>query len=121
MGRYAVSVAEAMRRAPRGDYLPPGQRARAAEDVPLQLGHRATSSQPSTVATMLELLDARPGDRVLVSAMAPSMPEPLVEQLADDGRLVVPVRGRMVVVDRVGDEVRTREAPGWYRFVPLQV
>ena len=37
----------------------------AGLDAPLPIGHGQTNSQPSTVRTMLELLDVQPGDRVL--------------------------------------------------------
>ena len=60
-----MSVAEGMRRAPRADYLPPSLRSLAHEDRPLSLGDGATNSQPSTVAALLDLLDVRPGHRVL--------------------------------------------------------
>ena len=36
-----------------------------------------------------------PYDRILVGASAPSVPEPLLEQLADNGRLVIPVGNRL--------------------------
>lgn len=189
-GAAAERVVAALRAAPRAAYLPADLRHRAEEDIPLPLGHGATNSQPSTVTAMLELLDPRPGDRVLdvgagsgwttallahlvgprgevlgvelvpdlarvaagriaaagltwarvevpapgvlgapqrspfdrilVSAMAGQVPQPLVDQLADRGRMVAPVQGRMLVLDRDGDEVRRREAPGRYRFVPLR-
>ena len=46
------------------------------------------------------------------------MPEELVDQLGDDGRMVAPVNGTMVVVARSGmDRVITEH--GRYRFVPL--
>lgn len=184
------TVAQAMQAAPREDFLPPALRDRAGQDVPLPIGHGATSSQPSTVATMLRLLDVRPGhrvldvgagsgwttavlarlvgasgsvlgveleaplaqeaerrlrraglaqasvrtavpgvlgwpegapyDRILVSAMAPRWPQELVEQLVDGGRLLVPLDGRLVLARRRGRRVHRREAPGWYRFVPLR-
>ncbi|HJQ05925.1 MAG TPA: protein-L-isoaspartate O-methyltransferase [Nocardioides sp.] len=59
-----------------------------------------------------------PYDRVLVSADAPSLPEDLVDQLAPDGVMVVPVAGEMLRVTRTeeGPEV---EAHGRYLFVPL--
>jgi protein-L-isoaspartate(D-aspartate) O-methyltransferase len=59
-----------------------------------------------------------PYDRILVSAEARSMPQALVDQLADDGRIVVPVRGTMILGVRHGDELGTSEH-GSYRFVPL--
>ncbi|MDJ1370512.1 protein-L-isoaspartate O-methyltransferase family protein [Gulosibacter molinativorax] len=59
-----------------------------------------------------------PFDRILVSAEARELPEQLVEQLAVDGRMVIPVRSRMLLVtkDESGIEV---SAHGAYLFVPL--
>lgn len=64
--------------------------------------------------------DRAPFDRILVSAMASRTPQELVDQLDEDGRMVLPVQGRMVVVDRRGGVVRSHEAAGHYRFVPLR-
>lgn len=61
----AADVAEAMRELARERFLPPEQRARAAEDHPLPLWHGQTSSQPSTVSFMLRLLQVPVGARVL--------------------------------------------------------
>lgn len=61
----AAEVADAMRELARERFLPAEQRARAAENHPLPLWHGQTSSQPSTVATMLELLEVPEGARVL--------------------------------------------------------
>lgn len=60
-----------------------------------------------------------PYDRILVSADARQLPEPLVELLADDGRLVVPVRGTMTLVVRHSEALTTTQH-GRYRFVPLR-
>ena len=63
-----------------------------------------------------------PYDRILVSAEIDVLPQDLVEQLAQPGRMVIPVGGRMLVVDRPaepGAGVRTSEH-GYYRFVPLR-
>jgi len=50
---------------PRKDFLPRRERRHADRDGPLPIGHGQTSSQPRTVAAMLELLDVHRGDRVL--------------------------------------------------------
>ncbi len=61
----AARVAEAMRVVDRRDFLGDDQRAHAHLDRPLPIGHDQTCSQPRTVADMLELLQVRPGHRVL--------------------------------------------------------
>lgn len=185
----ADDVADAMRALAREHFLPPDQRARAAEDHPLPLWHGQTSSQPSTVAAMLRLLQvpvgarvldvgsgsgwttallgrlvgptgrvlgleldpqlaawgagnvaawdmpwahverAEPGvlgravpggwDRVLVSAAPRELPPALVEQVAEGGRMVIPVRSTMLLVEREGGHVRV-STHGSYTFVPLR-
>ena len=60
-----ATVAQAMSVIRRPDFLPPDQRPLAGRDRPLPIGRGQTNSQPRTVAAMLELLQVRPGDRVL--------------------------------------------------------
>lgn len=186
------SVEEALRETPRVDYLPEGARGLARIDAPVELGHGSTCSQPSTVRTMLQLLDVREGqavldvgsgsgwttailarlvgptgrvlgvevvedlvgdaagrlardglrqaavrvadpdvlgapdagpfDRILVSAMARELPGQLVDQLVEDGLMVLPLEGQLVTVRvREGRRPVVEPAPGWYRFVPLRV
>ncbi len=58
-------------------------------------------------------------DRVLVSAAADRLPGELVDQVAPGGRMVIPVRHAMVLVERdARGAVRTSEH-GTYSFVPL--
>lgn len=63
-----------------------------------------------------------PFDAIAVHATAPAPPPALVDQLADGGRLVVPVSGgdadRLVLLRRSGDRLETTDL-GPCRFVPL--
>jgi protein-L-isoaspartate(D-aspartate) O-methyltransferase len=63
-----------------------------------------------------------PFDRILVAAGSPAVPPPLRAQLADGGRLVIPVGPtgfqRLHVVDRMGEVYREREDEPCV-FVPL--
>lgn len=58
-----------------------------------------------------------PYDRIIITASAPSVPIPLINQLKDDGRLVIPVGNRMILVEKNGEIKET--FLGYYAFVPL--
>ena len=66
---------------------------------------------------VLGLPEGAPWDRILVSAEPRSLPETLVDQLADDGVMVIPVAGTMLRVTNPG---ATLTDHGHYRFVPLR-
>ena len=55
----------AMRTVPRHEFVPEDQRVHAYEDVPLPIGHDQTISQPAVVALMTQLVEPRPGKKVL--------------------------------------------------------
>lgn len=63
-----------------------------------------------------------PYDAIVVAAASPEVPAPLLEQLAEGGRMVLPLgeRGRqaLTLVEKAGGEVRTSEISD-VRFVPL--
>jgi protein-L-isoaspartate(D-aspartate) O-methyltransferase len=63
-----------------------------------------------------------PYDAILVAAASPDIPSPLVEQLAPDGRMVIPLGDRttqsLTLVQRRGEEIRTSTIAD-VRFVPL--
>ncbi len=181
-------VLAAMKAVPRHLFVPPSFQGVAYQDSPLPIGKGQTISQPYIVAVMTELLQVKPGDRILeigsgsgyqaailgrlaktvisieripeVAAMArdnleragatgvriiigdgtvgypgespydgiiitaatPSVPQPLVDQLAEGGRLVAPVGGRdlqelLRLTKREGRTVA--EHFGGVVFVPL--
>jgi protein-L-isoaspartate(D-aspartate) O-methyltransferase len=55
----------AMRAVPRHEFVPADQQPRAYEDTPLPIGHEQTISQPAVVAFMTQVINPRPGLRVL--------------------------------------------------------
>jgi protein-L-isoaspartate(D-aspartate) O-methyltransferase len=63
-----------------------------------------------------------PFDGIIVTAGAPAVPDPLKEQLADGGRLVIPVgpaqQQTLTIVRRRGDEYEI-ETDSYCSFVPL--
>jgi protein-L-isoaspartate(D-aspartate) O-methyltransferase len=66
--------------------------------------------------------DQAPFDRIIVAAAAPEIPEPLIQQLARGGRLVIPVgpegKQRLARAGRVGTALQIEDM-GEAEFVPL--
>lgn len=70
------------------------------------------------VPGVLGLPDHAPYDRILVSAEARRLPDALVDQLGEGGRMVLPVNGTMLLVEQHEGGPRVSRH-GSYRFVPL--
>jgi protein-L-isoaspartate(D-aspartate) O-methyltransferase len=70
----------------------------------------------------LGLPEFAPFDAILVAAAAPAVPKPLLAQLADGGRMILPVGGtehqELQLIEKRGDTFPTRMLEGC-RFVPL--
>jgi protein-L-isoaspartate(D-aspartate) O-methyltransferase len=66
--------------------------------------------------------DQAPFDRIVVAAAAPAVPEPLVQQLARGGRMIIPIgavgKQRLARVTRAGTGVQAEDC-GAAEFVPL--
>ena len=66
--------------------------------------------------------DQAPFDAILITASAPEIPDSLVKQLGDGGRLVAPIgeadKQKLVVLTKNGDRVSSRGL-GHCKFVPL--
>ena len=68
--------------------------------------------------------DRAPYERILVTAAAPKVPQPLLDQLAPGGILVVPVGGRwfpqeLIRIRKKADGGLERDSLGGVAFVPL--
>ena len=121
-------VAQAFLDVPSAGFLPPGQQRYAERDAPLPIGYGATNSQPTTVRTMLGLLDARPGDQVLDVGAGSGWTTALLARLvAPDGSVVavelVPelaaaCRDRLAAEARIEVHHASRGVLGWPEGAP---
>ncbi len=84
-----------------------------------ELGYRVASKAGDGTVGWSEFA---PYDGIIVTAAAPEIPEPLVDQLAEGGRLVIPVGDldmqQLVVVTKSANGLKRREITG-FKFVPL--
>ncbi|MBI4497628.1 MAG: protein-L-isoaspartate O-methyltransferase, partial [Chloroflexi bacterium] len=80
--------------------------------VEIHLAHEAILGWP----------EGAPYDAILVTAAAPMVPQQLLDQLKDGGRIVIPVGSRweqeLLVVTKRGEFI-SRKSRGPCRFVPL--
>lgn len=64
-----------------------------------------------------------PFDVIVVSAASPSVPQALIEQLSDGGRMLIPVGARdtqeLILVRKTGSDVTEEVVGGAVKFVPL--
>lgn len=95
-----ANLRAAFRATPRERFLPASQQDLAGLDVPLPIGFGVTNSQPSTVANMLQLLDAQPGQRVLDVGSGSGWTTALLAHL-------VGPRGEVLGVERIAELVTT--------------
>jgi protein-L-isoaspartate(D-aspartate) O-methyltransferase len=67
-------------------------------------------------------IEKAPFDRIIVTAGAPAVPEVLMAQLSDQGRIVIPVGTKtsqqLLVITRTGNQIEKRYVAGC-SFVPL--
>jgi protein-L-isoaspartate(D-aspartate) O-methyltransferase len=70
----------------------------------------------------LGLPEFAPFDAILVAAAAPSVPKPLLAQLAEGGRMILPVGDEenqvLQLIEKLGNTILTNTLEGC-RFVPL--
>ena len=108
------AVLRAMREVPRHLFVPEPMRRSAYEDHPLPIGHGQTISQPYIVAAMTEMLDPRPGHRVLEIGTGSGY------QAAVLARLVSHVY-TIEIVEPLGKQAQERLAALGYRNVTVRI
>ena len=59
-----------------------------------------------------------PYDRIMVTAMPDKIPETLVDQLKDGGKMIIPVKGDLILITKTGKTYTQKSLIG-VRFVPL--
>ena len=59
-----------------------------------------------------------PYDRIIVTAMPNYIPQSLVDQLKDGGKMIIPVKGNLILVTKTGKTYTEKSLIG-VRFVPL--
>ncbi|HEV2121989.1 MAG TPA: protein-L-isoaspartate O-methyltransferase [Chloroflexota bacterium] len=118
-GAIDPAVLEAMRKVPRHEFVPDEVRAYAYQDRPLPIGYGQTISQPFIVAMMTDLLNVKPGDKVLEigtgSGYQAAVLSPLAERVYSIE--IVPELGKRAgeVLDKLDfANVETKIADGYY-------
>lgn len=112
------AVIAAMRSVPRERFVPTDSRHLADADGPLPIGFKQTISQPYIVAFMTELLDLRPGHRVLEIGTGSGYQTAVLAALTDDVHSleIVPelaVRARETLGELGYESVTVRHGNGY--------
>ncbi len=112
------AVLEALRRVPRHEFVPADVRAEAYADHPLPIGERQTISQPYIVGFMTELLQVKPGHRVLEIGTGSGYQAAVLAELGADVYTIEIVEKlaetARTVLQRLGyEKVRVRGGDGY--------
>ena len=115
-GRAELSphVMEAIGRVPRHRLVPLGEQGSAYRNRPLAIGLGQTISQPFIVALMTDLLDARPGDKILEVGTGSGYQAAVLAEL---GARVYTIE----ILEPLGREAATRLAELGYKSVVTRI
>ena len=112
------AVLAALRRVPRHEFVPAEVRPQAYADHPLPIGERQTISQPYIVGFMTELLQVKPGQRVLEIGTGSGYQAAVLAELGADVYTIEIVEKlaatARAVLQRLGyEKVRVRAGDGY--------
>jgi protein-L-isoaspartate(D-aspartate) O-methyltransferase len=112
-------VLEAMRTAPRHLFVPANLVDQAYNDHPLPIGYGQTISQPYIVAWMTELLELKPGDKVLEIGTGSGYQAAVLAQMGDLEVYSIEIVPELAqqATDRLADlgyDVQVRQGDGYY-------
>jgi protein-L-isoaspartate(D-aspartate) O-methyltransferase len=113
-GELSSRVMEAMARVPRHRLVPAAEEANAYRNRPLSIGHGQTISQPFIVALMTDLLDVKPGDRVLEIGTGSGYQSAVLAELGADVYTIE-------IIEMLGREAATRLSELGYKNVTTRV
>lgn len=107
-------VLQVMRRVPRHEFVPPGQRSAAYENRPLPIGFGQTISQPYIVAVMTDLLQVGPDDVVFELGTGSGYQAAVLAELAKQVYT-------MEIIEELGERARETLARLDYANVTVRV
>ncbi len=112
-------VMDAMASVPRHEFVTPDMRRLAYANRPLPIGHGQTISQPYIVAVMTDLLNVRPGDRVLEVGTGSGYQAAVLAELVAEVysiEIIEPLAAQAAArLQRLGyDNVVVRHGDGYY-------
>ncbi len=87
-------ILKAFKEVDRKDFIPKEFESEAYKNEPIQIGHGQTISQPLTVAFMLELLDPKPGEKILDIGAGSGWQSALLANIVGE-------TGKVIAVERI--------------------
>lgn len=107
-------VLEAMKNVPRHLFVPKVFRDQAYENTPLPIGYGQTISQPIIVAQMTELLDIKPGDKILEIGTGSGYQAAVLSELT-------PYVYTVEIVRELGEQAKARFSTLGYNTIKVKI